>query len=115
VTGYNLEAHDGEIGHLENFLVDDESWAIRYLEVATRNWWPGKRVLLSPDWIERISWRDSKIFIGVSRDAILGCPEYLESTPVDRDYENRLYLHYGRPPYWTNDCDRRSALDLIGV
>jgi hypothetical protein len=48
VTGYGIEAADGEIGHVEGFVLDDESWAIRYMEVATRNWWPGKKVLVSP-------------------------------------------------------------------
>jgi len=48
VTGYYIEASDGEIGYVEGFLLDDESWAIRYIEVATRNWWPGRKVLVSP-------------------------------------------------------------------
>ena len=33
-----------------------EDWVIRYMEVATRNWWPGKKVLVSPAWIERVAW-----------------------------------------------------------
>lgn len=115
VAGYRLETHDGEIGHVEGFLVDDVSWAIRYLEVATRNWWPGKRVLVAPGWIERMSWLDSKVFVGLTREAIRSCPEYLESMHIDRDYENRIYTHYGRPPYWMNEAVEKSALDLIGV
>jgi hypothetical protein len=51
VTGYHIEAADGEIGHVDGFIVDDEAWAIRYIEVATKNWWPGKKVLVSPAWI----------------------------------------------------------------
>src|ERR1039457_4137580 len=47
VAGYSIEASDGEIGHVDGFVVDDEAWAIRYIEVATRNWWPGKKVLVS--------------------------------------------------------------------
>jgi hypothetical protein len=52
VTGYYIDAADGEIGHLNGFVMDDQPWAIRYIEVATRNWWPGKKVLVSPAWIE---------------------------------------------------------------
>jgi hypothetical protein len=115
VPGYRVEAHDGEIGHLEGFLVEDSSWAIRYLEIATRNWWPGKKVLLSPAWIERFSWAESKIFVGLNREAIQTCPEYLESMHIDRDYENRVYLHYGRPPYWMKETAAKSASDLIAV
>ena len=115
VIGYDIEAQDGEIGHLDGFLVDDESWAIRYLEIATRNWWPGKKLLLSPGWIEQISWQDSRVCAGLTRDAIRTCPEYTDSMPIDREYEDRIFLHYGKPPYWLHDASRKSALALIGA
>jgi hypothetical protein len=104
VTGYHVGASDGEIGHLDGFVVDEDTWAIRYIEVATRNWWPGKRVLVSPAWIERVSWTESKVYVGLSREAIKGAPEYVESMPITREYESRLYLHYGRPPYWQGEA-----------
>ena len=110
VTGYNIEATDGEIGHVDGFVVDDEAWAIRYIEVATRNWWPGKKVLVSPSWIERVSWTDSKVYTGLSREAIKNGPEYSESTPITREYENRLYCHYGRPPYWVHDAAHSTSV-----
>jgi len=100
VTGYDIEASDGEIGHVDGFVVDDEDWAIRYIEVATRNWWPGKKVLISPEWIARVSWTDFRVHTGVTRAAIKSAPEYVDSMPLTRDYEDRLYIHYGRPPYW---------------
>ena len=77
VTGYNMEATDGEIGHVDGFVVDDEAWAIRYIEVATRNWLPGKKVLISPPWIERVSWTESKVYVGLSRETIKSAPEYV--------------------------------------
>jgi hypothetical protein len=115
VTGYDIEAADGEIGHVDGFVVEDEAWAIRYIEVATRNWWPGNKVLVSPAWVERVSWTDSKVYVGLSRDAIQNAPEYAESTPITREYENRLHLHYGRPPYWLHEAEHKSALALSGV
>ena len=105
VNGYSIEAADGEIGHVDGFVVDDDVWAIRYLEVATRNWWPGKKVLVSPAWIERLSWADSKVYAGLTREAIQNAPPYVESTPISREYENRLYFHYGKPPYWLNEAE----------
>jgi hypothetical protein len=114
VTGYHIEAVDGEIGHVAGFVVDEEAWAIRYVEVSTRNWWPGKKVLVSPAWIERVSWSDSKVYAGLSREAIKSGPEYDESTPVTREYEDRLYLHYGRPPYWQHEAEH-TASSLTGV
>jgi hypothetical protein len=115
VTGYHIEAADGEIGHVAGFVMDDEAWAIRYIEVATRNWWPGKKVLVAPAWIERVSWTDSKVHVGLSREAIQNGPEYVESMSITREYENRLYFHYGRPPYWLNQAEHRSASSGSGV
>ena len=74
VTGYHIEAMDGEIGHVAGFLMDDETWAIRYIEVATRNWWPGKKVLFSPAWIQKVSWVNSEVNVGLYRDAIQTAP-----------------------------------------
>jgi hypothetical protein len=112
VMGYNIEATDGELGHVDGFLVDDESWAIRYIEVATRNWWPGKKVLFSPAWIERLSWTDSMVYTGLTREAIRNAPEYFEPVRITREYEARLFLHYGRPPYWLHEAEHRSAAHL---
>jgi len=106
VRGYHIEATDGEIGHLEGFVIDGETWAIRYIEVATRNWWPGKKVLLSPAWIERVSWEESKVYISVAREVIRDAPRYVESLPITREYEDRLFAAYGRPPYWTQHMDQ---------
>ncbi len=66
VTGYHTEAINGRIGHVEDFIMDDETWAIRYLVVDTRNWWPGKRVLLAPSWILEVEWEQSKVYVGCS-------------------------------------------------
>jgi hypothetical protein len=100
VTGYYIQATDGDIGHVEDFLVEDRSWAIRYVEVDTRNWWPGKHVLVSPDWITRVDWHDSKVHVDLTREAIKNSPEYDASLPLDRAYEARLYDTYRRPRYW---------------
>jgi len=115
VTGYHVEATDGEIGHLDGFVVDDEAWAICYLEVATRNWLPGKKVLLSPAWIAHMSWADSKVYAALSREAVKSAPEYLVSRPITRDFEDRLHQHYGRPPYWLHEAEHKPAFSLSGV
>jgi hypothetical protein len=107
VTGYQVAATNGEIGHVDGFLMDDEVWLIRYVEVATQNWWPGGKVLISPGWVIRVSWADSTVFVGLSQDAIKNGPEYEDSTPITREYENRLYLHYGKPPYWLQEAGRQ--------
>ncbi len=115
VTGYHIEATDGEIGHVEGFVVDDDTWAIRYIEVATRNWWPGKRVLVSPAWIERVSWKESKVFVALRRETIKDAPNYVESMQITREYEARLFATYGRPPYWVQEAEHKAPLSMSGV
>jgi len=103
LSGYRIQAKDGEIGHVEDFVIDDETWAIRYLIVGTLNWWPGKWVLISPRWIERVSWGERKVFVNLSRDAIKQSPGYTEETLLTRDYETGLYRHYKRQTYWADE------------
>jgi len=100
VSGYSIHAVDGEIGHVKDFIIDDESWAIRYLVIDTRNWWSGKKVLISPQWIERVSWNESKVFVDLSRETIKQSPEYTEELLLTRDYEAGLHRHYNRQGYW---------------
>ncbi|MGD0330975.1 MAG: PRC-barrel domain-containing protein [Nitrososphaeria archaeon] len=99
VSGYHIQAYDGEIGHVEDFIIDDETWAIRYLIIDTQNWWPGKEVLVSPKWIKRVSWSESKVFVNLTREDIKQSPEYTEDS-LTRDYEIRLHQHYNRQGYW---------------
>jgi hypothetical protein len=99
VTGYHIHATDGSIGHVENFLVDDETWGIRYLIVDTRNWWPGQHVLISPYAVRDINWSDQRIELDVSRDKVKDSPSWDPAGVVDRAYEERLHTHYSWPGY----------------
>ena len=99
VTGYHIEATDGAIGHVEDFIIDNETWEIRYMVVDTRNWLPGKKVLIAPRWIDRVSWEDSKVYVGITRESIKKAPEF-NPDALNREYEGKLYDHYNRPKYW---------------
>jgi hypothetical protein len=103
VSGHHVQASDDEIGHVEDFIIDDETWAIRYLIVGTRNWWPGKKVLVSPQWIKRVSWSESKVFVNLSRETIKQSPEYTDESLPTRDYEIGLHGHYNRKGYWVDE------------
>jgi uncharacterized protein YrrD len=101
VTGHDIQATDDSIGHVKDFIFDDESWAIRYLVVDTRNWWPGgKKVLLATHWIDNIDWADKTVYAKLTREQIKNSPEYDEAAPLDRDYETRLHHAAGRDGYW---------------
>lgn len=100
VIGYHIEAKDGDIGHVQDFIIDDKTWAIRYMVVDTVNWWPGKKVVVAPQWIGRVSWELSKVYVDLTRESIKKAPEYNLMAIINRDYEHRLYEHYGRSKYW---------------
>ena len=103
VTGYAIQANDGEIGHVDDFIIDEETWAIRYLVIDTGNWWPGKRILISPRWIKRISWSEANVYVDLSRATIKQSPEYKEGAPLSREYEDELHRHYNLQGYWVDE------------
>lgn len=100
VTGYYIRARDGGIGHVEEFLIEDGSWTVRYLVIDTKNWWPGKFVLASPEWITDVSWDERQVSVDLTRKQVEDSPEYDPTRSVERNYEERLHGHYGIPPYW---------------
>ena len=100
VLHYHVAATDGDIGHVDDLIVDDEHWTIRYVVVNTHNWLFGRKVLVAPSWFARVNWQDRKAFAGLTREAIRLSPHYDPATPVNRDYEGRLFDYYGRLKYW---------------
>lgn len=102
VGRYHIMAVDGEIGHLEGFIVDDETWTIRYATADTRNWLPGKKILLATEWINWISWAESNVYVGFRRERIGHSPEFHPDRPLTREFESGLYSYYQRTPYWAS-------------
>jgi hypothetical protein len=106
VSGYHIRAMDGEIGHLDDFIMVDEAWEngpweIRYLVIDTGRWLPGRHVVIPPLWAESIDWDTRTVEVGLTRELIERSPEYDPEEPVNRRYEEVLYDYYGRPKYWT--------------
>jgi uncharacterized protein YrrD len=93
VEGYHIDAADGEIGHVEDVLVD-ENWAVRYLVVNTRNWWFGHSVLIAPQWIDGIAWASATVSVNLARETIRQAPEYDPSRTPDAEFEQRLAQYY---------------------
>jgi sporulation protein YlmC with PRC-barrel domain len=100
VMGYYIGAKDGDIGHVDDLLIDEENWAIRYLVIDTRNWLPGKKVLVATNWLKAVDWHEQKIEVDLERDKIKSSPEYDPTMTLDRDYHQRLHEHYGRNASW---------------
>jgi sporulation protein YlmC with PRC-barrel domain len=113
VVGYHIRATDGDIGHLEDLLVDDDTWAIRYLVVNTSNWWGGHRVLVSPGWITDVSWPESSVSVDLTRQAVKDAPPYESAAELDRQLERAIHEHYGRPGYWSTGTSRRQPQNEV--
>ena len=89
------------MGSVSDFIVEDRvTWAIRYMVVDTGSWLPGKKVLVSTNWISKVVWDEKMVYVDLSKDSLSKCPEFDPSQPVNREYEERLYDYYGRPAYW---------------
>ncbi|MBC8006195.1 MAG: PRC-barrel domain-containing protein [Verrucomicrobia bacterium] len=108
VSGHDIQATDGEIGHVDDFIIDEDTWAIRYLVIDTQNWWTGKKVLVSPRWIRRVSWDEQKVYVNLSRDRIKESPEYTDDLLLTRDYETRLHSYYNQSGYWIEETAGRN-------
>lgn len=100
VREYTIEASDGDIGHLEDFIVDDDTWIIRYIVVETKNWLPGKKVLVPIPAIKTINWAEVHVRLDMTRQQIKDSPEYDPAQPINREQEEVLYDFHGRPRYW---------------
>ncbi|MBL9207297.1 MAG: PRC-barrel domain-containing protein [Opitutaceae bacterium] len=109
VMGYRIAATDGDIGHVEDFLIDVETWRIRYLVVDTRNWWPGKKVVVAPAWIRDVSWDKSSVAIDLTRTAIKNSPPYEPGQTLTPESAGLLHDHYGFPRYPDWVSERRTS------
>ena len=99
VIGYGIQATDDSVGHVEDFLFDSDDWSIQLLEVDTRNWWPGKHVLISPQKIDHVDWEAEKVFVNITRDHVEDSPEFDSVNPPPRETRRDLYRASGGPFY----------------
>jgi uncharacterized protein YrrD len=97
MIGCHIEATDGAIGHVEDYLIDENGWRMRYLVIDTGHWLPGRKVILAPSWIRDISWDNRTVTVGMTRDLIRSSPPYESSASWNREYMERLHDYYGLP------------------
>ena len=96
VEGYHIHANDGEIGHVEDYIVDDKKWNLSFIVVDTHNWLPGRKVLVSPHWIKKIDWSEEKVYVNLSQESIKNSPEFDSTQEIGKDYERDLINYYGK-------------------
>ncbi|MBI5472686.1 MAG: PRC-barrel domain-containing protein [Ignavibacteriae bacterium] len=97
VVGYRLQATDGRIGHVDDFVVDDATWSFKYIVVDTAILLAGRKVIIAPRWIRSINWEDQTVQIEFSMQMVKDSPHFDPSAPINEAYERRLYDYYGRP------------------
>jgi hypothetical protein len=104
INNYVIQSIDGDFGHVDDFIVDETAWIIRYLVADTRNWFHllpgGTKVLIAQRWIESVDWANSKLAVDLTTEQVKQSPEFDPSIPINRDYEMVLFDYYGRPKYW---------------
>jgi uncharacterized protein YrrD len=94
VIGYDIHATDGKIGEVEDFLVDDNTWKIDFMVIDTGHWFPGKKVLITPDKIKEIDWETGTVVINTTIGQVKDSPEYDPKQELTEDYTLRLHNHY---------------------
>jgi hypothetical protein len=109
VMRYYVHASDGDIGHVHGFIVDERSWAIRYLIVNTSNWWVGHDVLVAPEWITDVDWAESHVSVDLTRTEVSLSPRYDVSAPLLHELEADIHKHYGRNGYWSREAKFAAA------
>jgi uncharacterized protein YrrD len=97
ISGYQIETSDGQLGHLRDFIIDDETWHIEYLVIEMHSWLTGQKVLIARNRIKEIQWATSKVLVNVSGWALENSPAYDESAffhPETREtiFDNNRHL-----------------------
>lgn len=99
--GYQVNALEGDVGTLTDFIVDDEDWDIRYMVVDISSWLGSeKKILVALEWVSNIDVSRKEVLIDLSQDAVKFSPAFDPNLPVNRQYEEVIYDYHGRPKYW---------------
>jgi hypothetical protein len=96
LRGYTLQACDGVVGRVADFVIDDMDWTIRYVAIAYRNWWPGRTVVVPSCWVSAIDWSQSTMIVSAPRTIIQAGPAYRPSALADPVYETWLHVAYAQ-------------------
>jgi hypothetical protein len=106
VMSYHIHATDGAIGHVHGLLVDDETWAIRYVIVATSHWWAGHQVLIAPKLIREVDWAGATVSVKLTQQAVKDAPLCDWEAQLTRERELGVYDQYDHLGYWATQVKR---------
>ena len=100
LLGYSIQAIDGEKGKVNDFLFDDETWIIRYLEVDLGTLFSENRVLIPREHLSEPHWESKHFPVNLTIKKIEESPDLEFDLPVSRAYEKELVKHHELKPYW---------------
>jgi hypothetical protein len=113
IMTYAVRATDGDLGHVAGMLVEEHTWAIRYLVINAGNWWRGHEVLVAPNWITGFDWENCKVAVDMTRLSVKSSPPYNVDTIVDRMHEGLLNTHHGQVGYWQREAEAYARLRSV--
>lgn len=100
LIGSPVKATDGGAGVIDDLLLDDDYWLVRYVVLDTGRWFPGRKVILSTSWLKHTSEDDSTLLVDLTSEAVKDGPTYDPGVPINRELESGIFAHYDRRPYW---------------
>jgi uncharacterized protein YrrD len=106
LVGYTLFADGQDAGQLDDFVIDEQGWIVRYLVANVGSWWAGEKVLVVPHWLDEVDWENRQVRFAASRETISNAPRVDLSQPISREYEDQLHAYYGQARYWKAEGER---------
>lgn len=100
LKGYSIEAKDGALGTVSDFLFDDSTWKVRWLVVDTGGWLTGRKVLVHPSAINYADYGSRKLTVALTKTQVKDSPDIAQDRPVSQQMQNDLYGYYGWDPLW---------------
>ena len=101
ILGYAVACSDGDAGEIDDFILDDESWILRYFVIDAGGWLSDRKLILALPWVTSVDWETQGVQVDITKEELKQSPQFDPSVVLDRDFEDRLHKHFGKPGYWT--------------
>ncbi len=101
VLGFRITTRNGELGRVEDFIVDESDWSIQYMVIRTSGADVDKRILVSPESIDWVSWRKKHVSVDMDSEKLQGCPNLKLTFPLSQTYRELLDSQYECGSFWT--------------
>lgn len=113
VEGYRVEtadAHSGDeesddsiVGAVGGFLIEDTTWAVRYLRIDAHESLGGGFLYVSPHWVGEFSWIEHKMTLDMQASRLREIPTFGVKETLGRGEEEQLHAFFEKPGYWKED------------